>query len=111
MTPSRVLVVVLLTIGVSVELICAIGTLAMRDALDRLHFVSPAGILGSVPLLAAAAIQASFPSHAARTAFVGALLVIGSPFVNRAIARGLHIRAAGRFEVDARPAPQEDDEP
>ncbi|MDP8970236.1 MAG: monovalent cation/H(+) antiporter subunit G [Actinomycetota bacterium] len=109
MTPQRIVVVVLLTVGVSVQLVCAIGVLVTRDALDRLHFVSPAGILGAVPLLAAVILEGSV-SHAARTVFVGVVLVVASPFVNRAIARGLHIREVGRFQVEARPPRREGDE-
>ncbi len=101
MTPTKVAVIVLLTVGVSVELVCCIGVLVARDPLDRLHFVSPAGIIGGVPLLAAAMLEASSWSHTARTFVVAIVLVFASPFVNRAIARGLHIREVGEFRFDA----------
>ncbi len=110
MTPSKIAVIILLTVGVSVELVCCIGVLAARDALDRLHFVSPAGILGGVPLLIAAGIQGGSFSHSARIAVVGLVVVLASPFVNRAIARGLHVHEVGEFRIEARPARRQEEE-
>lgn len=108
---TQIAVVVLLTVGVSVELVCCLGVLVTRNALDRLHFVSPAGIIGGVPLLIAAVIRDSSFSHTMRTAFVGAVLILASPFVNRAIARGLHIREAGTFRIEAPLSRRQQEEP
>ena len=59
MSISEVIVMVLLAAGTAVELLSCLGLLAMRNAFDRLHYLSPAATVGPVLLGAAVLVRHS----------------------------------------------------
>jgi multisubunit Na+/H+ antiporter MnhG subunit len=91
-----VIAAVLVSLGVAAELVCCTGLLAMRNALDRLHYAAAATTVG--PALVAAAVCAEegvFSSNglnalavALMLALLGAALSSVTGRVGRAKERG-----------------------
>jgi monovalent cation/proton antiporter MnhG/PhaG subunit len=97
-----VIAYVLLGGGVSLELVAALGLVAMRDVYDRLHYLGPA-TLGAL-LIAAAVWVYQGPSQIALEAMlVAAIVLIISPALAHATARAARISEHG----DWRPQPDE----
>lgn len=91
--------VVLLAAVALIQLVCAVGVLAVDDPFDRLHLVGPVSVLGSILLVAAVVVGGSSSTHIAKVAVIGAFLWGTSPFLTRATASALRIRSTGRLDV------------
>lgn len=91
----------LLAGAVVLQLACAVGILAVEDPMDRLHLIGPVSVLGSVLLVVAIAVGGTSGTHLAKVAVTGLFLWATSPFLTRATARALRIRATGRLEVSS----------
>ena len=90
---------VLVGLGVGAELVCCLGMLAMRTALDRLHYATAATSIG--PLLVAAAIvvrEGIGSAQALNALLVALVLLFGGPAVTSATARALRLRERGTLE-------------
>jgi multisubunit Na+/H+ antiporter MnhG subunit len=85
---------VLLALGVGCELLCALGLLVMRNALDRLHYVMASTGLGSMLIVAAVVVHESFKSSGINAIVVGIVLLLGNSVLAHATAR--MIRRRGR---------------
>lgn len=90
---------VVLSFVVALQLVCAVGVLLVDDPFDRLHLLGPVSVLGSILLIVTVLLGGPSTSHLAKVAATGALLWATSPFVTRASARALRIRATGRLAV------------
>jgi monovalent cation/proton antiporter MnhG/PhaG subunit len=94
-----VVVAVLLGVaGVSVLISC-LGVLVMRDALDRLHFTAPAGVLAPVAVAAAVLVEEPLSSAGIKAVIVALLLIVTTPVLSHATARAARIREHGRWRV------------
>lgn len=81
--------------GVAAQLLAALGVLLMRDALDRLHYVS-ASTLG-VGCICAAVLVAAGPSIIGLKAILtAAFLLVSGPVLTHATARAIHLHRAAR---------------
>ena len=86
---------VLVGAGVAAQLLAALGVLLMRDALDRLHYVS-ASTLG-VGCISAAVLVAAGPSLIGLKAILtAAFLLLTGPVLTHATARAIHLHRAAR---------------
>ena len=84
---------VLVTCGVAAELVCCLGVLAMRSAIDRLHYAGAAATLG--PALVAAAVcvrEGLVSSQGLNSLLIAVLLAFGSAAVAGATARLIRFR-------------------
>jgi multicomponent Na+:H+ antiporter subunit G len=104
MTGSEIAQSVLLTLGVATTLLCCFGILVMRDAYDRLHFLSGIGTLGPVAIVAAVIVEEGLSSGGLKALVVLATLLITGPVMTHAIARAARIRERGHTR--ARPEEQ-----
>ena len=95
MSPD-VLVALLLGLAVAVEVACGLGVLLMRNALDRLHFVGPATILGPLAIAAAAWLQRGADQASIKTTLVLVLLVVTGPILSYVTARVVVARSRRR---------------
>lgn len=88
----RAAAALLLTAGVIVELMCALGIVLMRDVFDRLHYLGPASAVGPFLFAAAALVQDAFSQPAVKALLVAVLLAVTGPVLSHATARALRVR-------------------
>jgi multisubunit Na+/H+ antiporter MnhG subunit len=77
---------VLLFVGVGLELAAALGVVAMRGVLQRVHYTGLA-MLGSVPIAAAVVVRESFSLAAMGPLLLCAYLLVSSPVLAHITAR------------------------
>ena len=89
----------LIWLGVAVELVCCVGLLAMRNAIDRLHFAGAATVIG--PALVAAAVcvrEGFFTANGFNAVAVALMLGLLGGALSIATARAIRLRARGTLE-------------
>ena len=92
-------VVVLVALGVAVQLACCVGLLAMRQAIDRLHYAGAATTVG--PALVAAAVcveEGVFTTNGLNAIAVAILLALLGAAVAIGTARAIRLRDRGTLE-------------
>lgn len=99
---------VLLGLAVLVQAVAAVGMLAAREPLDRLHLVGPVSVLATILVVAAVGLDGGSSTLVAKAVVTGGFLWVASPFVTRATARALRVRAAGRLELAGEEVDRED---
>jgi multisubunit Na+/H+ antiporter MnhG subunit len=87
MTAGQVVTGVLLTAGVLVAVASAVGALLMRDALDRLHFLSPVTSLAAPLVWGAMAVENGWNAATAGTLLTVFLLALSGPVLGSATGR------------------------
>ncbi len=100
MSGREVVAYVVLALGVSLELIAALGLVAMNGAYDRLHYVGPA-TLGALLVAAAVWIYQGPSLIALEAALFAAIVVVVSPALAHATARAARIRERGDWRPQA----------
>jgi multisubunit Na+/H+ antiporter MnhG subunit len=98
---------VLLVGGCTLEVFAVIGLAAMRDSLDRLHYVGLAAY-GALLVAVAIVVRQSFSLLGDKALATGVLLVLFGPVVVHTTARTLRIRARGSWHADAARHREED---
>jgi multicomponent Na+:H+ antiporter subunit G len=88
----NVLVAVLLGAAVAGVAVSAVGVLVARDAVDRLHYLGPATVVGGGGVLLAVAVQEGASWVTVRVAVIVALLVVVGPVLGHATARAGLVR-------------------
>jgi multisubunit Na+/H+ antiporter MnhG subunit len=97
---------VLIWLGVAVQLVCCLGFVVLRPAIDRLHFAGAATILG--PALVAAAVcckEGLFTTNGIDA--IATVLLLGLLGGALAIATARAIRLADRGTLESSPAERE----
>lgn len=97
-----VVYVVLLAMGVTIELACCLGVLAMDDAYDKLHYLGPAAIVGPFLIAVAVVVRESFSQAGIKALLTAGLLTVSSPVLSHATARALYIRQRDHIEPTSR---------
>ena len=77
----------LLLLAVAVEVACAVGLLVLDNALDRLHFVGPATIVGPLAVAAAVWVEQGLDAASVKATLVLLLLVLSGPILSYVMAR------------------------
>jgi multisubunit Na+/H+ antiporter MnhG subunit len=90
---------VFLGLAVAVVLISSIGILVMRDAYQKLHYVTPLALLAPLCLGVAVLITSGWSSSSAQAWLTVAFLAIGGPFLSHATMRAARIRATGDWKL------------
>ena len=98
MSLRHILTEVFLWIGVGLVLCGALGIVVMRDALDRLHLPALAS-LGALFVAIAVVIEKSFSLVGDEALLAALFLVVVSPIVTHAIARGILIAERGDWRL------------
>lgn len=89
-------------LGVAVELVCCVGLVAMRTAIDRLHYAGAATVVG--PALVAAAVcleEGLFTASGLNAIAVALLLGLLGGALGVATARAIRLREHGTLEASA----------
>jgi hypothetical protein len=97
---------VLVWLAVAVELACCVGLVAVRSAIDRLHYAGAATVVG--PVLVAAAVcvaEGLFTTSGLNAVAVALLLALLGGALGIATARAIRLRERGT--LDSTPAERE----
>jgi len=86
------IVILLLFFVVYSAVLSSIGILVAKDAFDRLHYLGPATIMGSLALFFAVLFHEGFTVIAGKTAATVLILIATGPVITHAIARAGIIR-------------------
>lgn len=98
-----VVAAVLLGLAVAVVLTSSVGVLVMRDAYQKLHFVTPAALVA--PLLVALAIfvHAGFYENTGESFLALLFMMICGPFLSHATIRAIRVRETGDWRLRGSP--------
>ncbi len=86
---QAILVIIFLTIGVSVVLLCCVGIMIAKNAYARIHFIGPATIIGSISLFLAVLVQEGLSQASLKAFLIALTLLITSPVLSHATARAI----------------------
>lgn len=106
-----VLVDLLLGLAVAVVLISAAGVLLMRDAYQKVHYVTPISVVAPVLTGLAIGVQSGWTISTGQSWLVVALMVIASPVLAHATVRAIWIREDGGAGRDLVRAGQDGERP
>lgn len=89
MSAGALAVATLVALGTGLALMCCVGLLVARTAIDRLHYAAAAGTLPPALLAAAVWVQEGAGSAAAQATVTAAVLLVFSPVLTVATARAV----------------------
>ena len=98
-----VVVYVLLGLAVLVVAGAGLGLLLMRDAYQKLHFVTPAALIAPVLVTLAVLVRNGLDENTGETCLALVFLVIAGPYLSHATMRAIRVREKG----DWRPGKEE----
>ena len=90
---------VLLALGVGIQVLSAIGVLAIRSVYDRLHYVGSAGV-GAALVCVAVTVRESFSLIGNKTLLIAFFLLVSGPVLVHATARAARIRERGEWSIE-----------
>jgi multicomponent Na+:H+ antiporter subunit G len=82
---------VLLALGGGVQVLSAIGVLAMRNAYERLHYVATAGVGGAL-VCVAVTVRESFSLIGNKALLLAVFFLVTGPVLVHATARAVRVR-------------------
>ena len=86
---------VLLGLAVVVVFGAALGMLLMRDAYQKLHFVTPAALVAPVLVALAVLVQMGLTENTGETCLALLFMVIAGPYLSHATMRAIRVREKG----------------
>jgi multisubunit Na+/H+ antiporter MnhG subunit len=86
---------VLLGLAVVIVAGAALGVLLMRDAYQKLHFVTPAALVAPVLVALAVLVQMGMTENTGETCLALLFMVIAGPYLSHATMRALRVREKG----------------
>ena len=86
---------VLLGLAVAIVLGASLGVLLMRDAYQKLHFVTPAALVAPVLVALAVLVQAGLDENTGETCVALVFLAIAGPYLSHATMRAIRVREQG----------------
>ncbi len=86
---------VLLGLAVAIVLGASLGVLLMRDAYQKLHFVTPAALVAPVLVALAVLVQAGLDENTGETCVALLFLAIAGPYLSHATMRAIRVREQG----------------
>ena len=90
---------VLVALGVAIELASCVGLLAMRTAIDRIHYAGAGTVAGPALIAAAVCVEEGlFTTNGLNAVVVAALLAVLGAALATATARAIRLRERGTLE-------------
>jgi multicomponent Na+:H+ antiporter subunit G len=89
---------VLLALGGGIQVLSAIGVLAMRNAYERLHYVASAGV-GATLVCVAVTVRESFSLIGNKALLLAVFFLVTGPVLVHATARAVRVREQGGWGV------------
>ena len=100
MTPQDIASCILLGLAVVVVLGASIGVLVMRDAYQKLHFVTPATLVAPGLVALAVLAQVGVYANSGETFLALLFMIIAGPFLSHATIRAIRVREKGDWRLD-----------
>jgi multisubunit Na+/H+ antiporter MnhG subunit len=97
----EILADVLLGLAVAIVLASVVGILVMRDAYQKLHYVTPAALVAPLIVGLAVLAQSGLTENAAETWLALLFIMVASPFLSHATIRAARIREKGDWRPPA----------
>lgn len=91
---------VLLGLAVVVVLSASVGVLVMRDAYQKLHFVTPVALVAPALVAVAVFVQMGLYENTGETFVALLFLVIAGPYLSHATIRAIRIREKGDWRLN-----------
>ncbi len=102
MTPRLVMSALLLFSGVALELLCCLGVLLARGAPNRLHYLTPATILGPLFIAVAVVVSGSGFQASAKALLIVVILLIAGPILSHATGRAVYQQEGDQSQATSR---------
>ncbi len=93
---------VLLGLAVLIVASASVGVLVMRDAYQKLHFVTPAALVAPALVALAVLVQVGVFENAGEMFLALLFLVIAGPFLSHATIRAIRVREKGDWRLEKR---------
>jgi multisubunit Na+/H+ antiporter MnhG subunit len=93
----------LLGLAVVIVASASVGVLVMRDAYQKLHFVTPAALVAPALVALAIFVQAGLVENTGETLVALLLMVIAGPFLSHATIRAIRVREKGDWRPRRHP--------
>jgi multisubunit Na+/H+ antiporter MnhG subunit len=90
---------VLLGLAVVMVLGASVGVLVMRDAYQKIHFVTPAALVAPALVALAVFVQMGLVVNTGETLLALLFMVIGGPFLGHATIRAIRVRKEGDWRL------------
>lgn len=107
MSARAVVADVSLLAGAVLQVVAVLGVTVMRDAYDRMHYVSLAGY-GGLLIGAAVLVREGFSLIGDKALAVGVILILTGPVLAHATVRSLRIRELGDWRAGIEEAREDD---
>jgi multisubunit Na+/H+ antiporter MnhG subunit len=93
---------ILLGLAVVVVASASVGVLVMRDAYQKLHYVTPAALVAPALVAAAVFVQAGLTENTGETLVALLIMVIAGPYLSHATIRAIRVRDKGDWRPGRR---------
>ena len=90
---------ILLGLAVLIVLGASVGVLVMRDACQKLHFVTPAALVAPTLVALAVLVQVGAYENAGESFLALLFLVIAGPYLSHATIRAIRVRETGDWRL------------
>jgi multisubunit Na+/H+ antiporter MnhG subunit len=101
---------ILLGLAVLIVAGASVGVLVMRDAYQKLHFVTPAALVAPALVALAVFAQVGVYENAGETFLALLFMIIAGPFLSHATMRAIRVREKGDWRPDrSRRGPAEEE--
>jgi monovalent cation/proton antiporter MnhG/PhaG subunit len=94
---AHLAIIVLVGVAAAITLLCAIGVLVMRDAYQRLHYLSPPATVSAFLIVLAVALDGGGVAATIKVILVAVVLTLLNGVVSHACARAFFVREHGRW--------------
>ncbi|MGE5294406.1 MAG: cation:proton antiporter [Solirubrobacterales bacterium] len=102
---ADIAVAIILAAGVLLCWLCALGVVVMPTVYDKLHYVAPAGLLGSLAVLVAVILHRGLSTEAGKVFVIVVLLWLSNPVLTYATARAADTRESRRSGPESEKQP------
>jgi len=94
---------ILLGLAVLIVAGASVGVLVMRDAYQKLHFVTPAALVAPALVALAVLVQVGVYQNAGESFLALLFLVIAGPYLSHATIRAIRVREKGDWRLRTAP--------
>ncbi len=101
---KQVVADILLGLAVVMALSASVGVLVMRDAYQKLHFVTPAALVAPFLVALAIFVQMGLVENTGETFLALLFMVIAGPYLSHATIRAIRVRETGDWRLRGSPA-------
>ncbi|MBV9093661.1 MAG: monovalent cation/H(+) antiporter subunit G [Streptosporangiaceae bacterium] len=90
---------ILLGLAVLIVIASAVGVLVMRDAYQKLHFVTPAALIGPALVALALMVQHGVYEMTGESFLALFFMIVAGPFISHATIRAIRVREKGDWRL------------